>query len=166
MKKYLLLVLLLIQQTALASEEGLYAWWMTIEFPVTETKILTQSISKLNKNWVKATLLSDALLKQHTSQKQYQEFKNSKMQFQWALDMNNNGIKEQFYTGVYKDKNNQTGKFVAIFESNKLIKIFTRSGKPGYNALLRTKEQISWYQCMQCGEFEAIKWNGKTYGLE
>ena len=166
MKKYLLLVLLLIQQTALASEEGLYAWWMTIEFPVTETKILSHPVSDLNKNWQKASLLTDALLKKHTTPEQYQEFKDSKMQFQPTLDMNNNGIKEQFYTGVYKDKNKQTGKFVAIFESNSLIKIFAQSEKPGYNALLHENDRISWYQCMQCGEYEAIKWNGKTYGLE
>lgn len=166
MKKVFLLILIALHYSAHASEEGLYAWWLTIEFPVTKTSILSHPVTQLDKTWRKAELLSDGLLKKYTRPEEYQEFKNSNMQFQLQADLNNNKIKEYLYTGVYKAKNGATGKFVAIFESNKLLKVFTRQGKAGYSALLQDNEQVSWYGCMQCGEYETITWDGKRYRLE
>ena len=83
MKKTLLLLLLLIQQNALASDEERYAWWLMIEFPVTESKILSQPVSSLNKNWVKASLLTDTLLKKMTQPDEYKEFKDSRIKFRF-----------------------------------------------------------------------------------
>ena len=95
------------------------------------------------------------------------EFKSSRFAFEKRVDLNRNGKRERLVVGVYERQNGVRGRFVAIFEKNKLIKTLAEDGTAGFSALLIDKGQVYWYFCMQCGGHHSrrVMWNGSDYLL-
>ena len=96
----------------------------------------------------------------------YKEFKASRFAFEKRIDLNRNGRRERIVVGVYERPNGVQGRFVAIFEKNKLIKTLAEDGAAGFSALLVEKGEVYWYFCMQCGSGYKLIWRDKSYFLE
>lgn len=167
--------LFLVLQTALllfcsaccnAGEHPKTAWWYDIVFVPDQTSINGIPIQKLDTTWELAKGLSVKDLKNKLSRRDVQRFSSSPFSFEKTIDLNGNKQPETFMVGVYRTHTGQTGKFLAIFEKKRLLSVFTANGTAGFSALLTSNRQLHWYQCMECGEFETLIWNGKTYALE
>ena len=80
------------------------------------------------------------------------------------MDLDNDAVVENFYVGVYKTKN-AMGRFLIIEKNNKIVMTFQREGTPGFIALFKYKNELRWYKCMQCGDYEKIVASKGSYLL-
>ena len=168
MKKTLALILCLciFAQLSQALANTPNAWWLDIEFKPTQHSIAGKPLGQFNKEWESAELLSSTDLSSLINSKDFSEFKSSRFSFEKRVDLNKNGKKERIVVGVYQRLSGERGRFVAIFEQNKLIKTLTEDGNAGFSALLIDKGQVYWYFCMQCGGGYKLIWDGKDYFLD
>lgn len=147
-------------------EPSLNAWWLDITFKPAQRTIYGIPLEKFNKEWAYAELLSSIDLSRQISSKDIKEFKSSRFAFEKRVDLNRNGKRERLVVGVYERKNGVQGRFVAIFEKNKLIKTLAEDGTAGFSALLIDKGQVYWYFCMQCGEGYKLILRDNDYFLD
>lgn len=148
-------------------EPSLNAWWLDITFKPTQRTIHGIPLEQFSKEWAYAELLSSIDLSRQISSKDIKEFKSSRFAFEKRMDLNRNEKREQLMVGVYQRQNGVQGRFIAIFEQNKLLKTFTEDGVAGFSALLIDKGQVYWSFCMQCGGHHSrrVMWNGDDYVL-
>jgi len=158
------LIFLFFMTACMAEKEPAQAWWLDFSVKPESTQLDGIDISSFRKNWTHAVYLDNSLIKNKVSFKNYTEFKDSNFKLSIIKDFNNNNIDEVIKVGVFQTKKRK-GIFLAIFESSKLIKVFTDSSNKGFSALL-SNNNLHWYKCMNCGEYESISWNGKTFVLE
>ena len=148
------------------AEKPKHAWWLTLTINPEYSKLDNINVSEFRDDWSKAIYLDDALIKKKVNSAQYAEFKQSQFSHLLNLDLNKNNINETIKVGVFEKKNNKKGIFLAIFENNKLLKVFSDSTNKGFSTLLKYNNTLRWYKCMNCGDYESIKWNGKTFTIE
>ena len=55
---------------------------------------------------------------------------------------------------------------MAIFRNSEFIKLFADAGSSGYSSIYLKDNQIRWYKCMECGDFDSILWSGSDYLLQ
>ena len=169
MKKILLLFLLISLFPAHASEvtdPSLNAWWLDIQFKPAQRSLGSVPLERFNKEWAYGELLTSIDLAPKISSADFKEFKASRFSFEKRVDLNRNGRRERLVVGVYERQNGVQGRFVAIFEKNKLIKTLAEDGAAGFSALLVDKGEVYWYFCMQCGSAYKLIWRDKSYYLE
>ena len=142
------------------------AWWMTIELRPSQLKLNNLPVTDFNDNWIAASYLKNDRIKPHINKPDYEKFISSPFKFEMQADLNKNGKNEVYRTGIYKYKDNSEGVFVSIFENEKLIKIFSDSSHKGFSALLLHNNQLRWYRCMECGEYENLIWSGTGFYIE
>lgn len=142
------------------------AWWLDIEFKPTKRVLNGVPLERFNKDWMYGEILSSIDLSQKISPEEVKEFNSSRFSFEKRVDINRNGKQERIVVGVYQRHNGEQGRFVAIFESNKLLKTISEDGTAGFSALLVDKGQIYWYFCMQCGESHKLIWNNNDYFID
>lgn len=142
------------------------AWWLTLSVEPHLTQLDGKELNSFNDNWLKAIYVDDAFIKQNVNTTNYNEFKKSHFNSSITLDLNNNKMPETIKVGVYKKKDGSKGIFLSIFEKDKILKVFTDSTNKGFSALLPHNGSIRWYKCMNCGDFETIKWSGKSFVIE
>lgn len=142
------------------------AWWLTVKLEPNEAALNTMAVSQFNSNWTYAKFISNNDIKNKISKADYAKFIESKFSFEQQIDLNKNGIKEEFRVGVYKDNTNSEGIFLSIYENGKLIKVLTDGGYQNFSALFVHENQLLWYRCMECSDFETVTWSGSSYFLE
>ncbi|MFK5913441.1 MAG: hypothetical protein QM484_03630 [Woeseiaceae bacterium] len=160
------IVLLLVFSSCMADKKPDQAWWLNISIAPDKTVLNNINITTYNKNWRSAVFLDEKLIKTHVTKRQFSEFKNSKFKLSSNVDLNGNNEKETIKVGVYQNSKNDKGIFLAVFEKHKLLKVFTDSSNQGFSALIKDNKSIRWYKCMNCGEYEHINWNGKSYVIQ
>ena len=172
MKRILILILGISVFAALSHasntlEPSINAWWLDITFKPTQRTIHGIPLEKFNQEWAYAERLSSIDLSRQISTEDIKEFKSSRFSFEKRVDLNRNGKQEQLIVGVYQLQNGVQGRFVAIFEQNKLLKTLTEEGAAGFSALLIDKGKVYWSFCMQCGGHHSrrVMWNGDDYVL-
>ena len=171
MKKYITLpfigvLLLLIFASCIADKKPDQAWWLNLSVKPDKTVLNNINITSYNENWRSAVFLDNKLIKTQVTNPQFTELKNSKFKLSLGIDFNGNNEDEIFKVGVYQNNENSKGVFLAVFEKSNLLKVFTDSSNKGFSALIELNNSIRWYKCMNCGEFDEIRWNGKSYIIQ
>ena len=169
MKKLLLLFFLIFVFPGHASDitdQSLNAWWLDIKFKPAQRSLGGVPLERFNKEWAYGELLTSIDLAPKISSTDFKEFKASGFAFEKRIDLNRNGRRERLVVGVYERQNGVQGRFVAIFEKNKLIKTQAEDGAAGFSALLVDKGEVYWYFCMQCGSGYKLIWRDRSYYLE
>jgi len=169
MKKFLILFLLVFPFPVHASEvadPSLDAWWLDIKFKPAQRSLGGVPLERFNKEWAYGELLTSIDLAPKISFADFKEFKASGFAFEKRIDLNRIGRRERIVVGVYERPNGVQGRFVAIFEKNKLIKTLAEDGAAGFSALLVDKGEVYWYFCMQCGSGYKLIWRDRSYYLE
>ena len=156
----------LIFSSCMAEKKPEQAWWLNLSITPNKTILNSIDIASYNKNWRSAVFLDDELIKTRVTNTQFTELKNSNFKLSLNNDLNNNKSNETIKVGVYLDNKNTKGIFVAVFEKTKLIKVFTDSTNNGFSALIKDNKSVRWYKCMNCGEYELIRWNGNFYIIQ
>lgn len=160
------LFLLLVFSSCMAEKKPDQAWWLNISIDPNKTVLNNINITSYNKNWRHAVFLDNKLIKTQVTNPQFTELKNSNFKLTLNKDVNDNNIKETIKVGVYLNNKNVKGIFLAAFENSKLLNVFTDSSNKGFSALIELNNSIRWYKCMNCGEFDEIRWNGKSYIIQ
>lgn len=142
------------------------AWWYTIMFQP-ESKV-THDIEAgtINKRWRYAHALNLHDLKGRISAGDIKQFQASPLSFSISTDLDGDGVFEEFFVGVYEEGDGNSGRFVIITKNGIPVNYFTEGGSPGFSAVLRSGSEVRWYKCMECGEFESIRWTGQSYVIE
>ncbi|MDH5434940.1 MAG: hypothetical protein OEY19_13435 [Gammaproteobacteria bacterium] len=167
MKKTILLFLLF---PAIA--HAVTSWWLTVEFAATETHIEGIPVTKLDPSWVSASALTrEKIPKEALASDEMDPMKEFNYRFDIEKDINGDGKNEKILTGVYKDKNKKSGRFVLVLEKDKSkwkkSFVFSFEEKSGFSILNETSEGvIFWTFCMECGMASYIKWDGKKFYIE
>ncbi len=158
--------LLLFFSSCMAEKAPKQAWWLNFSVNPDKTVLNNINVTSYNKIWHHAVFLDNKLIKIQVTNLQFNELKNSSLKLTLNKDFNGNNIKEIIKVGVYLNNKNTQGVFLAIFEKSKLLQVFTDSTNKGFSALIKDNNNIRWYKCMSCGEYEEIHWNGKSYIIE
>lgn len=142
------------------------AWWYTIEFKSTSTIVHGFDLRNIDENWKLAAALDITLLKGRIPEDDIQHFENSSLSFSLISDVDGDGLPEELFVGVYETNESEKGRFVAITRKGQVLEHFKERGNSGFSALLQADGEIRWYKCMECGEFESIRWSDGSFILE
>ena len=142
------------------------AWWVTASFTPTSTTVRGIEARAIDPHWQRADALDTLILRRHVSPDDLREFLASPLSFSLTADLDRDRAPEQFFVGVYETSDGRKGRFVAVTRGGRPLQHFADEGETGFSALLRAENEVRWYKCMECGEFESIKWTGRSYVLE
>jgi len=150
----------------LAKTQPATAWWLNIQFKATATTVRGLDVRTLDKDWKYATALDESLLAGRIPEDDIQKFRNGTFSFSLTYDLDNDGIPEDFFVGVYETDAGETGRFVAITRNGQVLRRFTDHRSSGFSALLQKEREVRWYECLECGGFNSIRWSGESFILE
>lgn len=142
------------------------AWWLAQTFEAAESRVLNIEVTHINQDWQKATLLSPSYLQKQLLPEQYSEVSSSSLSLDIAADINNDGKKETVSVGVYKSKEGKEGRFLLISQGSQVLQSFYEQGLAGFSALYYDGDEIRWYKCLECGDFDAIVWSNSVYMMK
>ena len=142
-----------------------YAWWYDIRANFEKDELNGLDVSDLSQDWAHARFLSASSFSRPLTNNESLELKNSGMTFHLKVDINNDSNLEDLYVGAYQTATNVSGMFLAIFDNGKLIKIFTHSSDTEFSALLNVGgNNIRWYKCLSCGDYDnVVSFDGGIY---
>lgn len=171
MKKYSILssiiaLIFITMSSCMADKNPQQAWWLDLSVTPDKTELNDLNVRIFDKSWRYAIFLDETTLKKHINNKQLSELTTSNFILTSSIDLNRNKKKETLKVGVYEKDNGTGGIFLAIFEDSKLLKVFSDSSNKGFSAIIQSENNIRWYKCMNCGEYEIIRWNGRAYTIE
>jgi hypothetical protein len=142
------------------------AWWTTIAFTPASTTVRGIDVKTIDPQWRRAEALDTVMLRTHVSVSDIRQLATSPTSFSVTADLDGDGVAEEFFVGVYEKADGQKGRFVAITRRGRPVQQFSEEGTPGFSALVRGDGEVRWYKCIECGDFETIKWSGSSYVLE
>ena len=149
-----------------------YAWWLTEEYAATETEIESIPVGQLDKEWVRASVLSKKRLSPE-GQNYLKERLMGKQDVYFALrsDFNKDGVEDKALVGVYETKEGEKGRFLLILSRPKDGKwkqdyLEVDRSKPGFSALLYREGKLSWIDCFECDGFPDVIWEKNHYELK
>jgi hypothetical protein len=142
------------------------AWWLDMSFTPDQETLNGVPVVQFSKDWKKAKLLSVEDLKGRISNGEFKEFLGSGFTFKRRLERNENRARVDAYVGVYESQDGTKGRFLAILHDQTPIKVFRDGAVPGFSALRADHNVLRWYRCMQCSDFDTLRWTGKAYVLE
>jgi hypothetical protein len=147
-------------------DEPIGAWWYGIEFEPSSATVRDIEVHTIDEDWRRGTALDTSLLDGRVSANDIQQFTASPLSFSLLADLDGDGVSEEFFVGVFETVEGGKGRFVAVTRNGRVHEHFEEGGITGFSALLQVEGDVRWYKCMECGEFESIKWSGKSYTLE
>ena len=153
-------------QTKTLSPKPKEAWWVAEVFTPSETNIKGIPISQIMPDWERALLINEDYLKKRLSESQFGDIQQSNLKFDVQINLDKMPDEETIVVGVYEASSGEKGKFIAIFRDSKFIKLFTDASASGYSSIFLEGNQIRWYKCMECGNFDSILWTGSDYILQ
>jgi hypothetical protein len=148
------------------------AWWLTEEYAATETKIESIPVGQLNKEWVRASVLSKARLSPEGQDYLKKRLKEKQdVYFVLRDDFNKDGVQDEALVGVYETKEGKKGRFLLILshtQDQKWKKDYLEvdRSKPGFSALLYREGKLSWIDCFECDGFPDVIWSKDHYELK
>ncbi len=153
-------------QTETLSPKPNEAWWVSEEFTPSGTNIKGIPVSQIMPDWKYATLIDKIYLKKRLSADQFRDISQSNLKFNVQASLVNTPNDDTFVVGVYEALSGEKGRFIAIFRNSEFIKLFTDAESSGYSSIYLEGNQIRWYKCMECSNFDLILWSGSDYILQ
>jgi hypothetical protein len=141
-------------------------WWYDIQFTPVSDSVFGLAADEIDARWQYASTLTLEDLTERITAKDVNAFRESEFSFQTAADLDQDGIDELILVGVYADQDGATGRFLTILREGALAAKFAEGGGAGFTALMKIDGDVRWYKCMDCGEFETLRWTGEAYVLE
>jgi hypothetical protein len=154
------------ERSAQRADTPIAAWWTTIAFTPASTRVRGIDVQTIDPQWRRADALDTMMLRTHVSESDLRQVATSPTSFSLAADLDGDGVAEEFFVGVYETADGRKGRFVSITRRGRPVQHFTEDGTAGFSALLRGDREVRWYKCMECDDFETIKWSGSSYVLE
>lgn len=142
------------------------AWWYAMEFEPTSRTVHGIDVARFDASWSHADALGTAMLESRVEPGELTGFDDSGLSFSLSADLDGDGTDEDFLVGVFAANDGSRGRFLAISRDGRLLHHFTQSGPTGFSALLEHGGEVRWYKCLQCGEFESVRWAEGSYVLE
>lgn len=142
------------------------AWWYSINFQPKSDVAHGIDVRAIDGRWRHADALDVRGLEDRISRDDIGRFMTSHLSFSVKADLDGDGVVEEFFVGVFERASGEKGRFVAVTRGRRPIQHFEEEGSTGFSALLQGDGEVRWYKCMECGEFESIKWTGQSYALE
>lgn len=153
-------------QTETLSRKPNEAWWVSETFTPSEANIKGIPVTQIMPDWKLALLVNEDYLEERLSESQFRDIQKSKLKFDLQINLDDTANEETVVVGVYEASSGEKGKFIAIFRDSKFIKLFSDAGDAGYSSIFLEGNQIRWYKCMECGDFDSILWTGSDYVLQ
>jgi hypothetical protein len=154
------------ERSADPSDTPIAAWWTTIAFTPASTTVRGIDVKTIDPQWRRAEALDTVMLRAHVSASDLRQLATSPTSFSTTADLDGDGVSEEFFVGVYENVDGQKGRFVAITRRGRPVQHFSEEGTAGFSALMRGDREVRWYKCVECNDFETIKWSGSSYVLE
>jgi hypothetical protein len=152
--------------STVARDTPAVAWWLGTTFTPTSTTVRGMDVRAIDARWRRADVLDTLALRRRVSQADVREFLASPLSFSLSADLDQDGVAEEFFVGVFEAADGRKGRFIAVTRGGRPVQHFAEEGAPGFSALLRGEREVRWYKCMECDDFESIKWTGSSYALE
>lgn len=142
------------------------SWWLENEYTANVKKVGNLDVSTINKDWQSLAVFDFDFFENKLNRVDYRFLKNSQLSFTVSADIDNNSIKEKFVVGTYTTQQKESGRFVLILRDDKVLNYFTHPGFSGFSGLYQQDNEIRWYKCLECSDYDTIKWTGSHYVLE
>ncbi|KGM56499.1 hypothetical protein N799_03530 [Lysobacter arseniciresistens ZS79] len=142
------------------------AWWYAMEFEPVSRIVHGIDVARFDSSWSRADALGARMLESRVEPGGLSEFHDSGLSLSLTADLDGDGTDEDFFVGVFAANDGSRGRFLAITRDGRLLHHFTQSGTAGFSALLAQGDEVRWYKCLQCGDFDSIRWAGSSYALE
>ncbi|HEY9097268.1 MAG TPA: hypothetical protein VIN38_00210 [Thiobacillus sp.] len=144
----------------------LTAWWVDIQFQPGSATTSGFDAHSMDKNWKHISALEADMLKGRIPDEEIEAFRKSGYSFSLKSDLDGDGVLENFFVGVYETNQGERGRFVAIARNGRVVKHFAESGTVGFSALQQGDGEVHWYKCMECNDFDTIRWSEEDFTLE
>ncbi|WP_230970347.1 hypothetical protein [Nitrogeniibacter aestuarii] len=146
-----------------APAEPLTAWWLTLHLDANDQQVAGIPISQLNPAWSGASELTLKKLEAIVSDTELKALTNTQLRLSASADLNGDGAPERYLVGVYRTPAGQTGRFLLALTGNTpQAHMVTDRSEAAFSALELSGNTMNWYKCLQCGEFEVVRWsNGR-----
>lgn len=142
------------------------AWWYEISFEPVSSSVHGIDVSRFDPTWDRASALDANALEGRISAEELARYLDSELSFALKGDLDDDGTPEDVFVGVFSSRGGERGRFVAITRNGQLLQHFTQTGPAGFSALLEYEDGVRWYKCLECGEFDLIKWSGRSFLLD
>ena len=142
------------------------AWWYDIGFEPAGGSVHGIDAARFDPAWNRVGALEPQVLESRISTDDLVQFRDSGLSFSLQADLDGDRVPEEVFVGVFSTLDGNGGRFVAVSRNGRLLQHFTQNGPTGFSALLKNGDEVRWYKCMECGEFDSIRWSGRSYVLE
>lgn len=142
------------------------AWWLAREFKATGHEVYEIPVERIDPQWKSATVLDTAYYKTTLSDAQFRQVKASPLKLSASMPSNEHDTQEKVFVGVYETLSGDTGRFIAMGKNDRVIAHFTHPGFSGYSAILHQGDELLWYKCMDCSDYDVIRRVDGKYALE
>lgn len=142
------------------------AWWYDLEVEPRSSEVRGIPIGEFGTDWAAATTLEDDELTRAGAAGGVADLRNPGLAFVAAQDLDGDGTAEEVFVGTYETRGGSRGRFLAVSSGGRLLRHFEHPGSAGFSALLPVGDGVRWYKCLECGEFELLRWSGGAYVLE
>lgn len=142
------------------------AWWLTREFKATGHAVYGVPVEGIDPQWKSATILDTAYCKRVLSDAQFRQVEASPLKLSVSMPSNGRDTQEKAFVGVYETLSGDAGRFITIVSNGRLMAHFTDAGFAGYSAMLQQGDELLWYKCMDCSDYDVIRWVDGKYVLE
>lgn len=153
----------------ITGENGVHpeaAWWYNLEVEPRSGVVRGIPIGEFDPGWVAASILEEEELARHQVTDGIAVYRNSGLSFAVTRDLDRDGNGEEVFVGTYETRSGTRGRFLAVSNEGRLLRHFVHPGSAGFSALLPVRDAVRWYKCLECGEYELLRWNGDAYALE
>lgn len=142
------------------------AWWYDHEFTPLGVEVRGIPIREFDRGWRAVMALGEDGLANRISANRLADYQRSGVSFMVAQDLDLDGADEEVFVGTYETRDGTRGRFLAVSSEGRLRQHFAQSGTAGFSALLPVGDSVRWYKCLECGEYELLRWTGESYVLE
>lgn len=111
-------------------------------------------------------MLTEEALARHVLPGQLAVYRSSGLAFVVSRDLDHDGTDEEVFVGTYETRSGDRGRFLAVSSAGRLVRHFAHAGSAGFSALLPMQDGVRWYKCLECGEYELLRWSSGAYVLE
>lgn len=141
------------------------AWWYDLELEPRGGEVRGIPVGEFDPGWSAAAAFREEELAHHLPDG-LAAYRDSGLSFAVMQDLDRDGTDEEVFVGTYETGNGTRGRFLAVSSAGRLVRHFEHSGSAGFSALLPVKAGVRWYKCLECGEYELLRWTGESYVLE
>lgn len=141
------------------------AWWISKEFIPRDTSINGIPVTQIRSDWKYVAVFSDDYFEKNVSEIQFGDIQKSRLEFKVQANLDNTPNYETFIVGIYETLSGRRGRFIAIFRNSEFIKLFSQQGFSGYSSIYLDGDQMRWYKCMECSDFDLVSWSKSDYTL-